>query len=818
MGVRVNTMFKFNAHPKSCLIAFALCASASAVPARAQEVSAGVAAAKASAAPAPEKRSPIRVTRFESQPVIDGRLDDEVWKGAARLADFYQIRPGDNTAPSKPTEVYIGYDAKTLYVAFRAADEAGKVRATVAKRDDVFGDDNVRIFLDTFNDRRKAYVLGFNPLGIQQDGIITEGGGTDYSVDVVMESKGTIDEAGGTVEVAVPFKSLRYEAGRGKVWGVHAWRNIDRLNDEMDSWMPISRDESGFLNQAGRITGLEGISTERTLELIPSLTISETGKRVSAPTTDASHDPGRFVNRPVGFDPGLNLKLGITPAITLDLAVNPDFAQVEADQTVVTANQRFPVFYAEKRPFFLEGIEIFRTPINAVHTRAIIDPDFAAKLTGRRGAYTFGLLLASDAGPGNFSEEERAVAANARLAGRNAGVGVLRVKRDVGAESSVGLIATSYNFIDRRNQLGGFDGRFKLDRQTTFTFQVLGTHSRRFFRDPDLAKSVHRTGNAFRYYFNLDRTGRNFGYTLWGTGQTRDYRADVGFTQRTNTNYHELHLRYSSDPDARATFVNWTVNNWLYTRFDWQGRSQGRTEDFSVGFNFRRQTSVNVAWTTGYERVFEEEFGNKRAPGRAGAFAGLDPERSVRPSAFYLWGGTSPSRKYRVTWDIDYTRGAFDFDFGGGPRFPRVSPSALLDPDAALDPGAGNQLNFRAGFRYQPTQALLATLDYTKSRLVRRDTRLTAYEDDIYALRATYQFTRFTFARARVDYSSLNANVRGQFLLGWTPNPGTSLYVGYNDDVNVNGHSPFTELHEPGLHRNGRTFFVKMSYLFRRSL
>src|SRR5439155_20580517 len=230
----------------------------------------------------PEKAKPIRVPRFDKAPVIDGKLDDEVWKQAAILKDFYQTRPGDDIAPSKPTEAMIGYDSRTLYLAFHCYDEPSKVRATVAKRDEVFGEDNVRIFLDTFNDQRRAYVLGWNPLGIQADGIMTEGSGTDFSVDIVMESKGILTSDGWTLEVAIPFKSLRYEAGKGKLWGFHVERNFFRFNDEMDSWLPISRDISSDLAQEGHLTGLEGISAEHTLEIIPSLTLSETGKRVNA--------------------------------------------------------------------------------------------------------------------------------------------------------------------------------------------------------------------------------------------------------------------------------------------------------------------------------------------------------------------------------------------------------------------------------------------------------------------------------------------------------------------------------------------------------
>ena len=364
------------------------------VPARAFAQNPQGIAAKTSVELPPEKAQPVRIARFDTAPLIDGRLDDEVWKQAPVLGDFYQVQPGDNAPPSKQTEVRLGYDAKTLYVAFRALDEPGKVRATIPKRDAVDVDDYVAILLDTFNDERKAYAFYFNPLGVQGDAVFTEGRGFDFSVDIVMESKGVVTEEGYTVEVAIPFKSLRYEAGKGKLWGLHLRRVIKRFNNELDSWMPISRDRSALLSQAGRLTGLENISTERTLELIPSLTVSETGRRVpvlSLPMNDSlpRQDRGRIVNQPAELDPGLTAKFGLTPTITLDLAINPDFAQVESDQIVVTANQRFPIFFEEKRPFFLEGIDIFRTPIQAVHTRAIVDPDVAIKLTGKRGGKYF---------------------------------------------------------------------------------------------------------------------------------------------------------------------------------------------------------------------------------------------------------------------------------------------------------------------------------------------------------------------------------------------------------------------------------------------
>src|SRR5262252_2344500 len=780
------------------------------------------AAVKREVAPPPDKATPVRIARFDSAPTIDGRLDEDVWGRATILKDFYQIQPGDNIAPSKPAQVLLGYDSKHLYIGFRAADDPGKVRATVAKRDQIFDDDYFGFYLDTFNDRRRAYAAFFNPLGVQADGVFTEGNGEDYSVDIVMESKGVVTDEGYSVEIAIPFKSLRYEAGKGKIWNAHFLRRIKHFDGELDSWMPVSRDKSGMLNQAGQLTGLEDISTERTLELIPSLTVSEAGRRVRAfPPGLMRLDPGRLVNQPVKLDPGLTTKFSPTPTITLDAAINPDFAQVEADQTVVTANQRFPIFFEEKRPFFFEGIDLFQTPLQAVHTRSIVDPDYALKLTGRRGRNSFGLLLASDNAPGNFSEDERNDPETRpdieRFLDKNAYVGILRLKRDVGKEGNLGLIATSYNFIEDHNQLGGFDGRFRLDEKTTFSFQVLGTHSRKVFFDPDRGEDLFRTGNGLGYNWNLDHSGRHFGYFAGMTGRTRDYRADMGFTRRTNTNESNFFWRYGSEPKPKATLIDWQLSQSSGANFDFQGRLQNWIVEPLFRMQFKSQTFLGLGYTHRYERIFEEEFGAKRAVGRQGAFFGPDPERSTYSKGISSFGGTEPSKKFSFFMSAGYRWGDFDYDLGAGKRFPRVSPAALANPDAPKDPGPGTSLNLDGNFNYQPTDALRLSINYTKSRLERYDTGRLAFDDNIYSWRTTYQFTRFLFARARIDYSALSSNMRGQFLLGWTPNPGTSFYAGYNDDLTRNGYSPFTGQFEPGFRRNRRTFFIKMSYLIRRS-
>lgn len=796
----------------------------------------------------PEKANPVKATLFTKPPVIDGKLDDEVWATAVVLKDFYQIQPGDNLIPENRTEVRLGYDSRFLYIAFHCFDDPAKVRANIPKRDNVWDDDYVGILFDTFNDQRRAYEFDFNPLGVQADGIWTEGQGEDMSLDLVLESKGILTEDGYTIEVALPFKSLRYVAGKDKLWGMHFWRRTKRFNNSLDMWIPMDRDKNSWLAQAGHLTGLEGLSTERTLELIPSLTVSETGKRKPALPFNAragTADPGRFVNEPVELDPGLTGKYTLTPTVTLDFTLNPDFAQVESDQLVVTANQRFPIFFEEKRPFFLEGIDIFSTQVSAVHTRAIIDPDVAVKLTGKVNRNTFGLLLASDNGPGNFSVDDRTnpdvFPGIQRLVDKNASVGILRLKRDIGkSDSYVGFLTTYYRFVDKYNELGGFDGRFRIDKQTTFSWQVLGTHSRHPFFFPEEGELRDSKQNGFTYALDYNQSGRNFGHEFSMSGRTRYYVADVGFNRRPNTNSPNWFIRYNSEPKPKAKLVSWRIYTDFDANFDWQGRSQHFNNETQIQFSLQRQTSFGVGVDKGYERVFESEFGAKRQPGtncvveNTCTVAGNDNERSSSTSGVYVFGNSAPSKKYNFNFFVLRARGSLDFDFGAEPKYPRVSPPAIAaqqaresgqcdsDPLPAIclapqDPGPGDFWHFDGGITYQPTSAINARLSYTKERLTRYDTGRVAFDENIVSLRTTYQFTRFLFARGRIDFDSLGSNYKGQFLLGWTPNPGTAFYAGYNDDLNRNGFSPFTGRLEPGFRRNGRTFFIKLSYLFRRS-
>ncbi|HEV2835028.1 MAG TPA: hypothetical protein VGW58_06915, partial [Pyrinomonadaceae bacterium] len=483
------------------------------------------------------------------------------------------------------------------------------------------------------------------------------------------------------------------------------------------------------------------------------------------------------------------------------------------------------------------------------------------------------LMVASDNGPGNLSADDRGALNSCRdlravrpeticnaerFVDKNAYIGVLRLKRDVGKENSIGMLATSYNFIEKHNQVLAFDGRFRLDKQTTFTFQTLGTTSRNFFTDADDGKTRYRTGNGFGYATSYTMSGRNWGYEIYGEGFTQDYRADVGFVQRTNSNFNFAFLRYNSDPNPKKKIISYHVHTANHVDYDWQGRMYIWESENLVELQLPRNSWLGTWWEPGYERVFDHEFGPtrevrpcdalgldlnlKQSESRPGCtFFGLSNERSSSKQHLSFYGGSNFSKKIQFNAQVTHRWGHFDFDFGNGDKYPRVSPSALLyeaakasataagecskplaerptacTAIAPLDPGRGSLLQFNGSITYQPTNAFRASFSVNSQRLKRYDTDRVAYAINILTTRGTYQFTKATFARVILDYNTLNSRLRSQALFGWTPSPGTAFYAGYNDDLNYDSRHPFTREVVPGFRRNARTVFIKMSYLIRR--
>jgi hypothetical protein len=352
---------------------------------------------------------------------------------------------------------------------------------------------------------------------------------------------------------------------------------------------------------------------------------------------------------------------------------------------------------------------------------------------------------------------------------------------------------------------------------TVLTAQLVSTFADMPFRDPIFAGTRRRHGTGGGYYAKIERRSRHSLTAVTSSGSSPDYRADLGFTRRVNTNAISVQTAFNSEPRPDARLISWTATNITLAQWDWQGRANFVYVYPQAQLNFRRQTYVRAFAFRDYERLFEEEFGVRRGPGRPGAFIGSS-ERSTSWEGFTLQAGSAPGEALAFSVTLSNSWDVFDYDLGAGPKFPRVSPAAVADANAPLDPGPATSHSVGGDVTWRPIDALRTSVEASRNSLVRNDNRLTAYDATLVSWRTTYQFTPFTFLRLRTDWDSASATLRGQYLFGWTPNPGTAVYAGYNDVATIDGVDLHSGAAAPGFRRTARTVFVKVSYLLRTML
>ncbi|MCU1227671.1 MAG: hypothetical protein JWO97_555, partial [Acidobacteria bacterium] len=397
---------------------------------------------------------PLAVHRATGAISIDGKLDDAGWKDAAVIDHFYETSPGDNTPPKVKTTAWVTYDERYFYIGVRCDDpEPATIRAPFVDRDAVIGtDDNVAVFLDPRNDKRSAMELRVNPRGIQGDGIYNDANGNeDFSPDFFYDTAASIDAGGWSAEFRVPFSSLRYPPSDPQTWNILVWRNYPRDFRYAFQSAAISRGSNCYICHMHPLTGLTGLPDAGHLVVAPYIT----AQGLAHPRGDLGMP---FETDPIRTDAGLDLKYNPTANVTIDLTANPDFSQIEADVAQITVNQRFAVFFPEKRPFFLEGFDLFDTPIQVAYTRTITAPRWGVRSTGKFGSSAYTLLVSQDGGGGlvilpgplgnDFAEQDfRSLAT------------IGRVRHDIGA-SFVGAVLT-----DRELQHGGHNRVFGPDFQ-----------------------------------------------------------------------------------------------------------------------------------------------------------------------------------------------------------------------------------------------------------------------------------------------------------------------------------------------------------------
>ncbi len=720
----------------------------------------------------PIPRPTIQIPRVSRPPKLDDFINNTPREAEAKVTGFRQRDPHDGEAVSKPTTGYLSYDDKNLYVVIECKDDPGLVRAHMSKREEVFGDDLVAVFLDTFHDHRRAYEFFVNPLGIQADGIAVEGQNDDLSFDTLWHSEGRLTPDGFITLIAIPFKSLRFSGEDGKTWGIALFRGFAR-NNEQTFWPYITRKIQGFTPQMANATGFERISSGRNIQVIPY------GSFTSARFLD--EDVPAFLTR---HDPraGVDAKIVLHDSLTLDLTFNPDFSQVESDEPQVTVNQRFEVFFPEKRPFFVENSGYFQTPETLFFSRRIADPQIGVRLTGKVGRWAIAGLAMDDRAPGKrVSEDDQS-------RGDRAAIGVIRVQREIGKESSIGVIATSRDFASSSNRVLAMDTRIKLGRNWVFQGQAIASET----RDLD---GAHSAGPA--YSLGVLHDNRDVTYNLFYTYRSPGFRSELGFVPRVDIREIDQFFSYRWRP-KKGIVQAFGPNLFLSVNWD----REGRVQDWRV----------NLPW--------EVAFNNTRIFVRRTEFYELFQGRGFREH--------TNDFVFSSDW-LKWLSVSASVSTGAGVNF---------FPAAGLAPSSASSFNSQGGLTFKPTAQLRFDQTYLYQRLGARPAIGQAeglahgaiLNNHILRSKLNYQFSRALSVRAIIDYNAILPNtglvnlertkqLTGDVLVTYLLNPGTALYVGYtsrfeNLAIDRTGIPLLRRTLAPSTNVGGQ-FFVKMSYLFR---
>jgi len=728
-----------------------------------------LAAAEVVAAPS------VHVGRLHRPPTLEEFLSMEPPADLAdellRVSEFVQREPEDGQPASQETHVYLGHDDERLYVVFVAFDEPQRVRARMTRRESVFPDDTVEIQIDSFNDQRRAFSFLTNPFGIQWDAIWTEGQGFDEAWDTVWDSRGRLTDRGYVVWMAIPFQSLRFPPAppdADRTWRIILVRDITR-NGETSFWPRVSSRIEGRLNQAATASGFAGIAPGRNLWLIPYATARASQIDRETGTDEDAND----------LEAGGDLKWVFRESMALDATVNPDFSQVEADVPQVTVNQRFEVFFPEKRPFFLENADYFRTPLDLLFTRRIAEPTAGVRLTGKAGAYSLGVLAIDDELPGKLAPP------GDPLAGQRAWNGVARVRRDVSRQSNVGLLFTDREIGDERNRVSSLDARIKLDDNWETKLQGAWSSTRD-------SSGAELDDTAASVEFN--REGRTTSAHLHYLDVGPDFRTELGFVPRVDMRNAHGFVSYSVRPEGEQ-LVAWGPELGFERVEDHDGT---RLDEFIVpgfGWELRRETRFEIEARLGHERLRMEDEPTLAAD-RDYSIAVY--EVGVESEAFAALGIEARLRTGRT---VNYDPA------------PDTDPDPVLWPDpepAQLDAGE-IELSFRPIDRLRLDAILLET------RLADDASGAEILHDRVVSLRAYGQVNRRLSLRAIVERVRTDVDptwtstepreqLEGELLVTYLVNPWTALYAGYASGT----------VDQPLDRRaNASQVFVKVSYLFR---
>lgn len=716
---------------------------------------------------------PLTIESASGPIQIDGSLADPAWQTARKYETWYETNPGDNIEPKLKTVGYVTYDSRFLYFGVESFDPDPKaIAAPYADHDNISGntDDYVGVLLDTRNDRKSGYLFLVTARGVQYDAITDDAGaGEDNAPDFFWDSAAKITSTGWTAEARIPFSSLRYDGANPEMWGLMLYRNYPRDRRYQMFTDKLPRDVNCFVCNWGRVTGLRNLPTGDHMVLAPYVTANQLGE----PRGELGSE---FVNRPVGAEAGLDFKWSPTADMAVDATINPDFSQIESDVAVISTNERFAIFIPEKRPFFLEGIELFSTPIQAVYTRTITSPRWGGRTTGKRGQYAYTLLVTQDRGGGdvilpsafgsNFAEQDFSSLA-----------AIARVRRDLGKQSFVSFLATTRESEGgAHNRVFGPDFQWRISDAHTVTGQLLYSTTQTPDR-PDLISEWNGqklAGHAAHFWYQHSTATRDF--YMQASDYDEEFRADNGFVPQVGWRGSYAEGGRTWRPKGFFSRVR------LFGMGEYQQTQDGDLlyRQVSAGFGadgkFRSFTRIRLAHDTvanagetfDRDRVYYQV---NFAVNRVISFVGMDG-----------WVGD----------EVDFANN-------------RLGRGASVNGNVQLRPSNHLALTLTGGVRW---------LSIAGDRL---------FTSQVERLRATYTFNERMFVRAIVQNQRTNrdrdlygfpvnqygGSLAGQMLFAYKLNWQTVFYVGYGDLREATAN-------EGELEPSNRQLFAKVSYAFQR--
>jgi len=715
------------------------------------------------------KKIPYRVPRVESSINVDGHLDDALWTKAVSIDANIEVRPGENIPAPVKTKALLAYNETHIFVAFIASDpEPSKIRARYCDRDNIWDDDWVIILFDTFNDQRRTYDFGCNPLGIQTDFIETNtGGGGEW--DAIWESDGRITEDGYIVEMAIPFSSLNFQTTpEDQIWGFDLVRSYPRNVRHHIGAFPRDRSNNCYMCQSLKLIGFKGASPGKNIEIDPTFNMTLSQERTER--DDGSY--GAFKDPKEKYDPGITAHWGITPSLTLSGTINPDFSNIEADILQLDINNQFAIYYPEMRPFFLESSDFFNTPMNAVHTRTLADPNWGLKLGGRQGIHTIGFFSVQD-NMTNFLFPGVEGSSSGSKDYKSQG-SALRYKVDVSESSNIGLIATDREGKNYFNRVGGIDGDFRFTKTDLIRFQVLTSAT----QYPDSIISEFNqpqsgfAGTALEGLYVHDT--KDYELYVFHKQVEEDFRADLGFVTQAGYKYSTIGGEYKWQRDSEHWFTWLSVEGNYEYKQDYHDNILRKGWELEINYQGPMESHSHFTVLRNQERYDDIIFDLTSMH----ACYGFRPIASLFAHIFMAYGD-----------QIDYSN---------------TQKGTRLQLNPYTDFNIGLHIKAEVGYTYEH-------LDVPGGRL---------YKANISHLKLVYQLNKEIFFRGILQYVDYNKNVDlyndivnsetqslfSQFLFSYKINPQTVFFLGYSD--NYYGNQDINTI------QTNRTLFAKIGYAF----